>query len=95
MPNDKNDQRLEKMPNPQQSPEKTGDGIAMVVVALLLIAIIANSPNKNTKNKDVVTDTITTVDSTKQKTHPDTTQIEHYTNTFDSMFFETFYPKHR
>jgi hypothetical protein len=92
-----NDPRLEKMPNPQQSPEKTGDGIAMVIVVILLIAIIANSPNKNTtQNNNSIPDSTAYVDTVqKQEKATDTSLIEHHANPIDSLVREIFYTKNR
>ncbi len=95
--NNNNDPRLEKMPNPQQSPEKTGDGIAMVIVVILLIAIIANSPNKNaTQNNNSIPDSTAYVDTVqKQEKVTDTSLIEHHANPIDSLVREIFYTKNR
>ena len=94
-----NEPRLEKMPNPQQSPEKTGDGIAMVIVVILLIAIIANSPNTNkatTKNNNSIPDGTAYVDTVqKQEKVTDTSLIEHHANPIDSLVREMFYSKNR
>lgn len=94
-----NEPRLEKMPNPKQSPEKTGDGIAMVIVVILLIAIIANSPNTNkatTKNNNSIPDGTAYVDTVqKQEKFTDTSLIEHHANPIDSLVREMFYLKNR
>jgi hypothetical protein len=94
-----NDPRLEKMPNPKQSPEKTGDGIAMVIVVILLIAIIANSPNTNkntTQNNNSIPDGTAYVDTVqKQEKATDTSLIEHHANPIDSLVREMFYSKNR
>ena len=92
-----NDPRLEKMPNPQQSPEKTGDGIAMVIVVILLIAIIANSPNENaTQNNNSIPDSTVYVDTVqKQEKVTDTSLIERHANPIDSLVREIFYTKNR
>ncbi len=97
MPND--DERLTKIPapkRPQQQPEKTGDTVAMLVVVLLLIAIVANSPNKTPKgNTDTVDTTAMVGTATAQKSSPDTIQIERYASPFDSMIDKMFNPKHK
>jgi len=92
MPNDES-KIFEKLPNPQQpkpQPEKTGDTVAMLVVVLLLIAIVANSPNKTPKGNAGTVDTTAMVDSTAQKPSPDTVQVEHYASPFDSIFDKMF-----
>ena len=98
MPNDES-KIFEKLPNPQQpktQPEKTGDTVAMLVVILLLIAIVANSPNKTPKGNAGTVDTTAMVDTaTTQKSSPDTIQVEHYASPFDSMIDKMFNPKHK
>ncbi len=95
MPND--DERLTKIPAPKrpQQPEKTGDTVAMLVVVLLLIAIVANSPNKTPKGNAGTVDTTSMMDSTAQKSSPDTVKVEHYASPFDSIFDKMVNFKHK
>ena len=91
MQND-NDQRLEKMPNFQnsnQNQNQNNDWIAVLVIVILLLSIVSSSPSLQNANDSVKNKKIGHIDTMQKQT------IEHGAYSIDSFAQQLFGVKQR